>query len=100
MIRRPPRSTLFPYTTLFRSSSKPRQARSNHACGSARAAVMRLAFASGYGAAIEDVAKREDGGDDQELHQAHDHRDRGCERVVILLERRLVRRDGYHARGS
>src|SRR2546427_3762772 len=23
MIRRPPRSTLFPYTTLFRSSSKP-----------------------------------------------------------------------------
>src|SRR5256885_9293517 len=24
MIRRPPRSTLFPYTTLFRSASKPR----------------------------------------------------------------------------
>src|SRR2546425_7286891 len=24
MIRRPPRSTLFPYTTLFRSSSEPR----------------------------------------------------------------------------
>src|SRR3712207_8587689 len=24
MIRRPPRSTLFPYTTLFRSRSKPR----------------------------------------------------------------------------
>src|SRR5438552_13831963 len=24
MIRRPPRSTLFPYTTLFRSSSTPR----------------------------------------------------------------------------
>src|SRR3712207_8763315 len=27
MIRRPPRSTLFPYTTLFRSSSHPRFAR-------------------------------------------------------------------------
>src|SRR2546430_6474941 len=26
MIRRPPRSTLFPYTTLFRSSSPPRRA--------------------------------------------------------------------------
>src|SRR2546422_4907257 len=26
MIRRPPRSTLFPYTTLFRSSSFPRPA--------------------------------------------------------------------------
>src|SRR3989454_5968196 len=25
MIRRPPRSTLFPYTTLFRSLHKPRQ---------------------------------------------------------------------------
>src|SRR2546426_6962759 len=28
MIRRPPRSTLFPYTTLFRSRGAPR-----HACG-------------------------------------------------------------------
>src|SRR5438874_5225116 len=26
MIRRPPRSTLFPYTTLFRSNGGPRQA--------------------------------------------------------------------------
>src|SRR5256885_13286709 len=27
MIRRPPRSTLFPYTTLFRSSGSPRKVR-------------------------------------------------------------------------
>src|SRR2546422_7440506 len=27
MIRRPPRSTLFPYTTLFRSEPRPRQRR-------------------------------------------------------------------------
>src|SRR2546429_696695 len=27
MIRRPPRSTLFPYTTLFRSASPPQQSR-------------------------------------------------------------------------
>src|SRR3712207_7210342 len=27
MIRRPPRSTLFPYTTLFRSSFRPRSGR-------------------------------------------------------------------------
>src|SRR3712207_7847589 len=26
MIRRPPRSTLFPYTTLFRSARKPKEA--------------------------------------------------------------------------
>src|SRR6266513_4736801 len=32
MIRRPPRSTLFPYTTLFRSSTRPRTAPSCGAC--------------------------------------------------------------------
>src|SRR2546421_10855520 len=32
MIRRPPRSTLFPYTTLFRSAAQPR-ARARQACG-------------------------------------------------------------------
>src|SRR5688572_31691037 len=30
MIRRPPRSTLFPYTTLFRSDVVPRQVGSGH----------------------------------------------------------------------
>src|SRR5690242_20943225 len=30
MIRRPPRSTLFPYTTLFRSSDRPRAIKSEH----------------------------------------------------------------------
>src|SRR3712207_8148789 len=39
MIRRPPRSTLFPYTTLFRSgsaSSRTRRMRSTRACPGAR----------------------------------------------------------------
>src|SRR3989442_2260353 len=31
MIRRPPRSTLFPYTTLFRSSSPEQRALTGHA---------------------------------------------------------------------
>src|SRR2546430_6004505 len=31
MIRRPPRSTLFPYTTLFRSRSLPRRGHRHHA---------------------------------------------------------------------
>src|SRR3712207_8758079 len=34
MIRRPPRSTLFPYTTLFRSLRRLRAARRTAACGS------------------------------------------------------------------
>src|SRR6478672_555717 len=32
MIRRPPRSTLFPYTTLFRSSPRPQTGRAPRAC--------------------------------------------------------------------
>src|SRR2546421_5993035 len=40
MIRRPPRSTLFPYTTLFRSSGRQsrcrRRSRSRTGCGSTR----------------------------------------------------------------
>src|SRR3712207_8094371 len=34
MIRRPPRSTLFPYTTLFRSSSRPWSIRGTSRCRS------------------------------------------------------------------
>src|SRR5256885_11431297 len=37
MIRRPPRSTLFPYTTLFRSSSSPTGRRTAAFCRSGRA---------------------------------------------------------------
>src|SRR5574340_1604330 len=33
MIRRPPRSTLFPYTTLFRSRSTTRQIHRTRRCG-------------------------------------------------------------------
>src|SRR3712207_7882768 len=36
MIRRPPRSTLFPYTTLFRSGSGPKQARGPQVPGECR----------------------------------------------------------------
>src|SRR5438067_6990318 len=38
MIRRPPRSTLFPYTTLFRSRARTKGARSRRGCGR-RAAI-------------------------------------------------------------
>src|SRR6476620_12056749 len=36
MIRRPPRSTLFPYTTLFRSAMPLRHACSHHGVGTKR----------------------------------------------------------------
>src|SRR5256885_5541329 len=48
MIRRPPRSTLFPYTTLFRSGSgsRPRAGRSTRVGGRVRGAAGRCGGAS------------------------------------------------------
>src|SRR2546426_4431135 len=43
MIRRPPRSTLFPYTTLFRSRNR------NHRRARARLAVLQGSRHCGYG---------------------------------------------------
>src|SRR5256885_3239549 len=40
MIRRPPRSTLFPYTTLFRSRTRPRP---RHSAGGGEGPPSRLA---------------------------------------------------------
>src|SRR3712207_6917518 len=41
MIRRPPRSTLFPYTTLFRSPRRVRLGRSVPSTGDVRPAALR-----------------------------------------------------------
>src|SRR5258707_5039780 len=41
MIRRPPRSTLFPYTTLFRSPARARRARSGRREGRMEEAAAR-----------------------------------------------------------
>src|SRR3989454_2585997 len=45
MIRRPPRSTLFPYTTLFRSASAPWQCARELAHGAERAREVELSLA-------------------------------------------------------
>src|SRR5258708_30236950 len=45
MIRRPPRSTLFPYTTLFRSRARPRQRRA----GAARCRARDVSGRDGFG---------------------------------------------------
>src|SRR5258708_17942171 len=46
MIRRPPRSTLFPYTTLFRSSLEASSDREIHARLAALALELRSSFAA------------------------------------------------------
>src|SRR2546426_2309774 len=47
MIRRPPRSTLFPYTTLFRSASAPWQCARELAHGAERAREVELSVLAG-----------------------------------------------------
>src|SRR3712207_7152396 len=71
MIRRPPRSTLFPYTTLFRSVHPPRH-------GEGRAAAAALPAASLRGAALPTLALLE-----QEADQ--------------LLDRKSTRLNSSHA---
>src|SRR2546422_1566073 len=67
MIRRPPRSTLFPYTTLFRS----------HQAG-AEAALRRRHRGRNHGvgehAGVEQLAPEEEG----LLERSDQHRDDGC----------------------
>src|SRR3712207_7260745 len=50
MIRRPPRSTLFPYTTLFRSTFNPRRGRAGGARGGVCVSGRGGAGADGGGA--------------------------------------------------
>src|SRR3989475_7225568 len=56
MIRRPPRSTLFPYTTLFRSLARRRAARHG---GAARGAAgeRHVGLDGGVAAAVQDLAR-------------------------------------------
>src|SRR2546422_7170262 len=54
MIRRPPRSTLFPYTTLFRSATLPR-ARVSAAAGRAAYEYIETAVALAKAGAIDGI---------------------------------------------
>src|SRR3712207_7453079 len=60
MIRRPPRSTLFPYTTLFRSRLAERPAGAGHLGAARLGRVDRLVGAEGVRAAQVAVARSEE----------------------------------------
>src|SRR6266567_5085881 len=60
MIRRPPRSTLFPYTTLFRSASRPATA-VGASPGRALAAFHQLGYSPGAGIRLT-LQRADDGG--------------------------------------
>src|ERR1041384_1958341 len=56
MIRRPPRSTLFPYTTLFRSLQSPPRLRSSLAWWTATGLALGVAFTSKYTSILVPIA--------------------------------------------
>src|SRR2546427_3467748 len=58
MIRRPPRSTLFPYTTLFRSGDAPQRGERVAARGAPRERPPRSSFAGGAHRDLEDAEAR------------------------------------------
>src|SRR2546425_9588868 len=73
MIRRPPRSTLFPYTTLFRSQLLIERQR-RHGLGSARAPVaLVLSGLGGHGARGEGEARPDVGRHDPEHEGGAEH---------------------------
>src|SRR3712207_7991439 len=81
MVRRPPRSTLFPYTTLFRSDPRPEQLRGlEHlrAVGHRRAHLdqQQLALDRGRGVQLDDL----------------DHLDQ-----LVELDRKSTRLNSSHA---
>src|SRR5579875_1866141 len=62
--------------------------------------IMASSFRPADGTAVEQLAAGQDRHDDDELHRPHDHRDRGAEGVVVLLEGRLISGDGDDMRAA
>src|SRR6185295_18638771 len=78
--------------SVIRPSSKPRHARSTSAlvCLCVGGDALTLTLAPDHRAPIEQTAQAEHRRHDHELNEAHDHRNRGGERIVVLLERGFV----------
>src|SRR3712207_1765939 len=79
MIRRPPRSTLFPYTTLFRSAGEQYSDRPHCACPAL------TAFLRGYNDALDDELRQDLFGLASDLVGS-----RGCEEVTTRRGDALV----------
>src|SRR3712207_8736029 len=88
MIRRPPRSTLFPYTTLFRSGDRGVAAWEG-VKGSGVAGVEEL-----RAGALEDALQ--DGGQKQAPGRG-DHEQRGGELQTFKVDRKSTRLNSSHA---
>src|SRR3712207_6872792 len=81
MIRRPPRSTLFPYTTLFRSARNSRGSRRRRSAGRTAAALVPLGGAQTPASVMEKhravlrmaAGRRRDAGAAQAHRRSEEH---------------------------
>src|SRR3712207_9374941 len=96
MIRRPPRSTLFPYTTLFRSPLSDGDARVR---GTRGGLSLRLSLslslrlrAAGVGGGVREESERE-----RRERERLQRRERACVRVRACLDRKSTRLNSSHA---
>src|SRR3712207_7863783 len=94
MIRRPPRSTLFPYTTLFRSARQPlvgRDARD-------RSMLLPKDPASGLVGAEEDRGRRERIGDEGGERRSEEHTSELQSRQYLVCRLLLEKKKQTHLR--
>src|SRR5690349_24237474 len=72
MIRRPPRSTLFPYTTLFRSRTRPRTLPKPIACRPAMMMMMLITSAT-TGLRMKRSVKAEGVEEEEDFMRSEEH---------------------------
>src|SRR2546428_8437617 len=100
MIRRPPRSTLFPYTTLFRSSLRARLSRSLWAAARLVWAVALACEKRGKHHALTRARNRGLVGVRSEEHtpELQSRSDLGCRLLLAKKKTSPTRPDAQHAR--
>src|SRR5260221_8842410 len=99
MIRRPPRSTLFPYTTLFRSQWSGIKMRPRRVCGAGKIGGHDCLMDSGSGKGLTTMhfhnpgarQQRKPGRSEEHTSELQSHSDLVCR---LLLEKKNKQNDG------
>src|SRR3712207_7435390 len=98
MIRRPPRSTLFPYTTLFRSTEGAGKPRHAPARGGELGGALVLAHLAGHGHAVtdRDVARHGRPEDEERVRRSEEHTSELQSRQYLVCRLLLEKKKKKH----
>src|SRR3712207_7556862 len=88
MIRRPPRSTLFPYTTLFRSNAPPARSGSAPRAPVMRQRVLARGSSLSAGSAFKSLGWKRDGGTPRSEEHTSELQSRQYLVCRLLLEKK------------